>query len=248
MTFMQRYAAALPWIGFALLCLALEALLLLFPSDELGRPLWYKLAHLAEITFLIGLVMGACARLSGPTRSAAGLILLGLALSFLGDFINSYIFDLSPILSPQTLLSIPFFAAAHLLYCYAFYRLGGQDIRRATQLVSLLLWPLLAVGLWLLVVGEDAKPLLKWASLGYSLVIVLMLIQACWLFVVARKASFWVVLAAISFMVSDALLGSYISMGDQRPLWVSQLIWISYLLGQLGIAATPLLVKGRGQV
>lgn len=204
----------------------------LFPETDV-RPVWYKAVHLFEMAALLLLF-----RSTGKTSSAVQkLIAAGLLLSLVGDIINSYLFDLSSLLKPQTLLSIPLFASAHILYSIAFYRSGGKHSPNGIKLISLIAWTPIAVMLWLIIIDSDSGNILKYASLGYALIITIMLIQVIWLKIALGGLSL-LLCAAISFMLSDMLLGSYLTAGDQRPLWVSQAIWLTYFLGQWGIAKT----------
>ncbi len=189
----------------------------------------YRMAHLAEMLALIALVWSESA---GRGR-VARLVLAGLLLSFAGDVINSHLIDLSGMLQPQTLLSVPPFVAAHLCYVAAFVAI----IRRAsTQPLPwapfAVLGPMLALGLWWLLIDRSAPPLLLRLSLGYAFVVTLMGLTALLLGRRLGSHAWLPALGGLVFVVSDAILASYLLEGPQRPLLASQAIWATYFLAQ----------------
>lgn len=219
--------------------------------DQSGRPFAgfeaaYRSFHLLQMFFLIVLAELAFAQLPSGSlwRSVSRLVFIGLCFSFVGDLINSFLFDLSFILDPQTLLSAIPFAIAHCLYIAAFWRLGRNGPQAVTGgfvLTTLLIWPLLAIGLWWLIVDSSAGPVLKWLSYAYAHMVVLMALASFWPLKAWGRAAWVAVAGGLIFLLSDAFFGAWLAEGQSRPLWVSQTIWATYFLAQLAIAHVPLI-------
>ncbi len=211
-----------------------------------GVEVTYRVLHLAQMLMLI-----VVAYLAGRNRpaeplwsSTRWLILAGLLFSFGGDLINSFLFDLSHIIEPQTLLSIVPFAIAHCLYITCFWRLGRagpSPFPTPLILFTLFAWPILAASLWLVLVDYEAGPLLKWLSLGYAHMVVLMALVSLWpLKALGLKA--WVAAAGgLIFLLSDSVFGAWLTEGRDRPLWTSQVIWVTYFLAQMCMMHVPLM-------
>lgn len=224
--------------------LLLFVLLLEIPAAFLidgPRQAWmpaYRLLHLAQMLALIGLIAQRVAVNSPQAR----WVLAGLLLSFAGDLVNSFLIDLSAMVKPQILLSIPAFVLAHLCYLAAYGRVLGWRPPSATarklRLGMAVLWLPLSLMLWRLVIDPEAPPLLLSLSVGYAMVVVLMGLVALWLPMERGRIALWPALGGLLFVVSDSLLGAYLLHGDLRPVWVSQLIWISYFAAQCGVAHT----------
>jgi uncharacterized membrane protein YhhN len=189
----------------------------------------YRILHLAEMLALIALV----GLESAGRGRVARLVLAGLLLSFVGDVINSHLLDLSSILQPQTLLSIPPFAAAHLCYIAAFVAIiRGASTQPLPWAPFTVLGPMLALGLWWLLIDRSAPPLLLKLSLGYAFVVTLMGLTALLLGLRLGGHAWLPAVGGLVFVVSDAILGSYLLDGPQRPLLASQAIWATYFLAQ----------------
>lgn len=224
--------------------LLLFVLLLEIPAAFLidgPRHAWmpaYRLLHLAQMLALIGLIAQRVAARAPQAR----WILAGLLLSFLGDFVNSFLIDLSAVVKPQILLSIPAFVLAHLCYLAAYLRVLGCRPPSATarnlRLGLAALWLPLSLMLWRLVIDPEAPPLLLSLSVGYAMVVMLMGLVALLLPMERGRIAMWPALGGLLFVVSDSLLGAHLLHGDLRPVWVSQLIWISYFAAQCGLAHT----------
>lgn len=238
-----------PLIFLLLISLVLgEIAIWLLQADFAAYEPAYRVYHLAQMLVLILAAVLARSQVAAqsPWPAVWWLILLGLGFSLAGDVINSFLFDLSHVIEPQTLLSVGPFALAHVLYITVFWRLGRtgmQPIPAALVLINLLVWPALAVSLWLVLVDITAGPLLKWLSLGYAHMLVLMALCSLWpLKSLGRRA--WIAAAGgLIFLFSDAFFGAYLTQGQARPLWVSQVIWVSYFLAQLCMMHVPLIAE-----
>ena len=229
----------------ALLCLMLLGELLvavLAPSPLAPAMQHYRVFHLLQMAALILLVVRGMELL----RRASLLVVAGLLLSLMGDLINSFLVDLSHLLEPQVLLSIPAFVGAHLCYIAAFSSLLRERQGAGVQWRKLLPISLpLALLLWWLVIDAAAPPLLKALSVGYALVVTLMGLVA-WQYARRLCGAAWIPAAGgLLFVVSDSLLGLFLLDGPARPLWASQAIWTSYFLAQALICA--LVIPGQAR-
>lgn len=219
----------------------------------------YRVMHLMQMLCLIAFA-GWCWRGVRQSKTVvvaeralwlrvSNAVLLALLLSFCGDLINSFLFDLSHIVEPQTLLSVVPFMLAHILYIAAFWRLAHESERgrsmtwRLLRNPMLLAWPFLAGGLWKIVVSAEAGPLMTGLSALYALVVVLMAITALWVPLCRGRVFLLLAAGGLLFLISDSLLGAWLPAGPDRPFPVSQAIWISYFLAQCCIA-TVLLHSG----
>lgn len=244
------------WV-LALLVSVLLCELLACWLSQTGTPLTefevpYRWFHLLQMGVLITLAIYTYRVdwLQPVWGRVARLVLGGLTFSLLGDLINSFLIDLSFILQPQTLLSAIPFAIAHFLYIAAFWlaaqssasTIGGRQL-----VLTVSLWLPLATGLWLMLVDSSAGPVLKWLSFAYAHVVVLMALTSFWpWFAIGRGA--WVAPAGgLVFLLSDAFFGAWLTEGQGRPLWVSQLIWTTYLLAQLCLFHLPLVGRSEQQ-
>lgn len=200
------------------------------PADPAMRV--YRVLHLLEMAALIVLVLRGFRLDTAVSR----LIALGLVFSLGGDFINSFLVDLSHVIAPQTLLSIPPFVFAHLCYIAAFALLLNRAAERrpgrGAWLGLLIAWPMLALGLWKLLIDPAAPALLLKLSFGYACVVVLMGLVAVLLGARLGRVAWWPALGGIAFVLSDGLIGHFLLDGPARPLWASQAIWISYFSAQ----------------
>lgn len=237
--------------GLVILVLLLECIAFqqLHAPDAAGMGA-YRIVHLVEMLLLIVLVAWQFRLSSVESR----LILAGLLLSFGGDLVNSYLFNLSILLKPQTLLSIPLFVLAHLCYIACFLRLlrwppPGQPAVHGWQwLLALALWPVLALGLWQVVIDPAAPPLLVKLSLGYAFVVMLMGVVAVLLGFVHGRRALLPALGGVSFVLSDCLFGIYLLDGPTRPVLASQAIWLSYFFAQVLISRSPALQQSPSPV
>ena len=201
----------------------------------------YRIVHLVEMLALIVMVLSSRPAVSRSFK----LIVAGLLLSFVGDLINSFLFDLEHLLKPQTLLSIPPFMLAHLCYIAAFAGLlwSGSGLRppvsRRRQAVALALWPVLALGVWSVVIDSSAPPLMIKLSVAYSFVVTLMGVTAVLLALHLGQRALIPAIGGCLFLFSDSVIGVFLLDGPDRPVWSSQLIFISYFMAQVMIAQTP---------
>lgn len=224
--------------------LLLAVLLLEIPAAVLidgPRHPWmpaYRILHLAQMLALTCLIAQRVADQAPQAR----WILAGLLLSFVGDVVNSFLLDLSAVVQPQILLSVPAFVLAHLCYLAAYAGILGRrpptSSARAVRLGLAVCWLPLSLILWRLVIDSEAPPLLLNLSVGYAMVVMLMGLTAVLLPLERGLTALWPALGGLLFVVSDSLLGAHLLHGDLRPVWVSQLIWISYFAAQCGLAHT----------
>ncbi len=236
-----------PWV-LALITSLLVSEVLACWLDQQGYPfeLPYRIFHLLQMLALIALSVIAYRQLEEGTlwRQIAMLILAGLCFSFVGDLINSQLVDLSALLKPQTLLSTIPFAVAHFLYIASFWKIarsGGAPVTGRMILASFLLWPVLAVGLWQLLIGSSAGPLIRGLSFAYAHMVVLMALTSFWPLKALGRAAWLSATGGVLFLFSDAFIGAWLMEGPTRPLWVSQTIWVSYFLAQICLMHVPLI-------
>lgn len=175
-------------------------------------------------------------------QRVAGLLVSGALFSFVGDCINAELIDFSAIIWPPTLLSIPPFAVAHVCYLAAFVWLSRPRRHSSSSRVlgcTLAAVPLLAIGIWSRVIPAEAPPVVISASLAYSFVLAAMVVGSFWVGLTWGRPGAPVALGGVLFLISDALLGYFLLRA--RPFVVGQLIWSTYLLGQLLILRAGLL-------
>ena len=218
-----------------MLLLEVPAAMLLDGPQDAWMPV-YRILHLVQMLALIALV----AARHGWTDPQARWVLAGLSLSLLGDGVNSYLLDLSAIIRPQILLSIPAFVCAHLCYLVAYARVLGRRPpspgARNVRWLMALLWLPLSLLLWRLVIDPNAPPLLLKLSVGYAMVVMLMGLVALLLPLERGRVALWPALGGLLFVISDSVLGAHLLDGELRPVWISQWIWISYFAAQCGVA------------
>lgn len=174
----------------------------------------------------------------------AALLAGGILFSFAGDVINSGLIDLAALLQPQTLLSIPPFALAHCCYISAFYLLSRHTLPRTSNLylsVMIAAVPLLAIGLWSLVMPPAAPRFVATATLIYAFMVAGTAMAAVWVVRAWRGEGVPVLAGAVLFLISDALLGYFLM--RERPFFMGQIIWATYVLGQLLILRAGLLFR-----
>lgn len=206
----------------------------------------YRIFHLLQMITLILVTWLAYKSLprEQPWKAAVILVFTGLCFSLAGDVINSFLIDLSFIIQPQTLLSAIPFAIAHFLYIGSFWiisRSGEQRVSSQWMAATFLVWPLLAFGLWQVLVDSSAGPVLKWLSFAYAHMVVLMALTSLWPLKALGKVAWVAAAGGFIFLLSDSIFGAWLAEGQDRPLWVSQAIWTTYFLAQLAIAHVPLI-------
>jgi len=212
----------------------------------------YRTMHLIQMVLVIFLAIQVSRRAGERWLLGSRLLIAGLALSLVGDIINSFLIDFSFILKNQVLLSILPFSLAHLLYINVFWRLSNHPqgplkaagSRRRVRRISLLLWPIFAVGLWTLITS-DAGLLLRILGLPYAFLVIGMAITTFWVRAAWGRPANGLLVAGCCFVVSDCLLGLHLELGAARPFPISQAIWLSYLLAQCLIARTLLIPQRR---
>ena len=206
----------------------------------------YRIFHLGQMLLLLvtACLSGRLVPAHSPWIATRWLILFGLLFSFAGDVINSFLIDLSFIIEPQTLLSVVPFAIAHCLTISVFWRLGRQGAHPMPVVLiglTLLAWPVLAASLWLILVDYEAGPLLKWLSLGYAHMVVLMALVSLWPLKSLGLAAWVTATGGLIFLLSDSFFGAWLTEGQNRPLWASQLIWVTYFVAQICVMQVPLI-------
>lgn len=235
-------------------------ILMLLAIGELLAPflpppveIFHRLFHLLQMLWLIALgfvirheIRHAAA--VGPQlaraqwQRVAGLLVSGALFSFVGDCINADLIDFTAIIRPPTLLSIPPFAVAHVCYLAAFVLLSRPRVHGSSSRVlgfTLAAVPLLAIGIWSRVIPAEAPRMVISASLAYSFVLAAMVVGSFWVALAWGKLGAAVALGGVLFLISDALLGYFLL--RPRPFVAGQLIWSTYLLGQLLILRAGLL-------
>lgn len=208
-------------------------------------PLW-RLIHLTQMLLLIALTWSSRRQLqshSSPWITPSTFILAALFFSLLGDFINSRLIDLTAIFSPQTVLSIPPFAIAQMLYVAVFWVTFSQvkqarDIGRF-RIISLLLWLPLVFFLWSTVFSGDQATVMLAATLFYTALVVLMGISSTWVWRSWGRAGATVCGGAMLFLISDAMIGHAMSSGNSPSGLAGHLIWLFYFVAQCLIARLP---------
>ncbi|MBI3243833.1 MAG: lysoplasmalogenase [Chloroflexi bacterium] len=160
------------------------------------------------------------------------LIAFGMSISFVADLIMAEIIRL-----PNRVLGgIVVFGLAHLTYIAA-YVAGGQ----ALGILRAPLWGgavagFLALGLvlWRALIHNPAAPqLLNYGALGYTLLITVMVSTAVALSLADGRLGLLSV-GAFLFLISDVILGNQIFRQNNWP-YVSEVVWLTYILGQAGI-------------
>jgi len=167
-----------------------------------------------------------------PLSSYSLLIAVGMSVSFAADLIMA-----EAARAPKLLAGgIVVFGIAHLVYLSAYW-VGGLALgilNAAIVAGSIIVW--LAVGLaawqWL-VYDPSMPPLLKYGSLGYTLLIAAMAATALALALVENRL--WSLgVGAVLFVVSDVALGNHIFRRNDWP-YVKEVVWLTYIIGQAGI-------------
>jgi hypothetical protein len=167
-------------------------------------------------------------------RSAiSNLVLLGMILSYFGDMFNAEVIPFPvPLLGGMTA-----FGAAHCFYIAAFYFL----LKPTGALIPVYFWICLAA-VWLVTTicwrqfirNPERIPALNFGSLIYALLIGTMTYFA---FIVGLILGdwWWIILpGALFFYISDTIIGvtDIGRVALKKPhLW----IWMTYVLGQMGI-------------
>lgn len=174
-------------------------------------------------------------RTAAPSGYAA-LLMPGMVSGFVGDLIMSQLIPTPD----RVIFGIAAFGVGHVFYIAAYLCLSGlsglSDRRtRATALIALLVMGLVAW--WGLVRSPQAPTVLNAGSLGYALLMGVMVGLAAALAVQERR---FIPLAAGAglFMISDLILGNYLFRGN-KWLLVGDVVWITYIVGQALIVFSP---------
>jgi len=187
----------------------------------------------------------ACLSVSAWRRVAL-LVPLGLIFSLAGDIINSAIIDLRFVLGPdipQTLLSVPFFAVAHILYMIVFFTLAArsdQKIKVGRRLaITAVATLVVVIPLWSALIPGDAPGLIKSLTLFYAVIVTSMMFSSLWVAHAWRGAGILVSMGGVLFWVSDGIIGYFLT----RDSWAyaNIVIWSTYFAAQLLIMRAPLL-------
>lgn len=220
----------------------------------------YRIVHLLQMVILLATAIRAGVLkhrkiLYFPLEGEGGIqwnriyimLVSALGLSFVGDIINSRLVDLTSIFPVQTLLSAPFFIAAHILYIWCFVSLnppetgGDKSFRR--NLVAAI--PVTGILLWALLIPVSAPALVFYVSMIYALVVCAMALLSLLFLKSWGRAGRRVALGGLLFLFSDALIGAWL-LEPAKPFMVGVLIWVTYIGGQMLIFSSLFLYEVRG--
>jgi uncharacterized membrane protein YhhN len=173
----------------------------------------------------------------GATRGTAldaygALILLGMALGFLGDLILARVIPL-----PQPVVSgILAFGLGHVTYIAAFLQAGrvlGLPLAPALP-ATLAVYLAVAAVLWALLVRAPSQPpALNAGTAGYSLLLAAMAAVA--MVLAFGDSRFWpLALGGLLFVASDLVLGNQIMRNTAWP-YSGDVIWTTYTGAQAAI-------------
>ena len=216
------------------------------------QPQWMpalRVVHLLQMAVVLVMAMFAVRNLAAA-RSAwawqAKALVLALVFAITGDIINSGLIDFSHITEKRHLLSIPAFALMQGIYVLLFWRSAATNPNdrqrlKPIKLIGLVVWLPLSLLLWFAVFTNDMPALIERATLFYVCLVVLMGISSCWISYIWGKAGFWVTVGALSFMVSDALIGMALNKGGVPAGMATHWVWITYIGAQCLIVRLPLL-------
>jgi len=169
-------------------------------------------------------------------RRASNLGLIAIGLCYFGDLINSRIIDLTAVFQAQTILSIPFFAAAHILYIISFFKIGRVRMSKGVLIKALPLCLTLSVIVWLSLVDRNADPIMTGATFVYSFIVIAMAMLTVWIAKVYGKPGVPTAVGGVLFVISDGIIGAYLPV--EAPMPVTLIIWTLYLIAQLLIIRT----------
>lgn len=216
------------------------------------QPQWMpalRVVHLLQMAVVLLMAVHAMRNLTAAQSvwawQAKGLV-LALVFAITGDIINSGLIDFSHITEKRHLLSIPAFALMQGIYVLLFWRSAAtnpsdRERLKPIKLLGLILWLPLSLLLWFAVFTNDIPVLMERATLFYVCLVVLMGISSCWISYIWGKAGFWVTVGALSFMVSDALIGIALNKGGVPAGMATHWVWITYIGAQCLIVRLPLL-------
>lgn len=210
-------------------------------------PLW-RVLHLVQMLLLIALTWASKRQLQHQQSnwaSASNLVLAALCISLVGDMINSRLIDLNALFSPQTVLSIPPFAIAQMLYVALFWQSykrpkQASDSPRFRQ-VGLLVWLPLAAALWSTVFSSSLPPVMLGATVFYTALVVLMGVTSTWIWRSWGATGITICIGALLFLTSDAMIGHAMSSGNSPSGFSGHVIWLLYIVAQCLIARLPVL-------
>lgn len=149
------------------------------------------------------------------------ILALGLALGAMGDIFLA----LEPVRLP---LGIAAFGLGHLVYIYLFARIrmaqGGRGSWSRIAALALVAYGIAALS-WLQPYFGD----LRVAASVYNAIIIVMAILA-----LIGRAPVLALIGALLFVISDSVLAVRLFTGHLE--WAGPVVWITYYLGQAGIA------------
>jgi hypothetical protein len=198
---------------------------------------WLQRSTSLQLAIMAWLFWGLGAR-DTPLAGYALLIALGMSLSFIADLIMAEIIRL-----PNRVLGgIVTFGLAHLIYLGA-YISGGTVLgllRPELLIGSAIFWLVVGFAVWYRWVRHPSlAPLSNASSLGYTLLITVMVAGAGAL--VLADGRMWLPFGgAVLFLASDVILGNQI-FHRHTWLYVGEVVWVMYILGQAGIVWSILL-------
>lgn len=244
-----RFVAYSRLLVIGMLALEIPSIWLLEATPE-WEPAWRGL-HLLQMLLLIGLVIVGRSYLKKQEShwvTQSHFVLAALVFSFIGDFINSGLIDVSAITEQRHVLSIVPFAIAQIIYVMVFWRSSSVSPEHSAsdsisnfKLAGLVLWLPVSVGLWFTIFTDWMPTVIERATLFYACLVMLMGITSTWIWRVWGDIGSWVTIGAMLFLISDAMIGSAISRGVAPEGVAAHIIWATYFSAQCLIARLPLL-------
>lgn len=207
-------------------------------ADRTHRAIpWLQRSTSLQLAFMAWLFWGSGAQATALATYAL-LIAVGMSLSFIADLIMAEMIRLPNRVTGGVVV----FGLAHLTYIGA-YVSGGVVLgllRPVLLAGSAVFWVAVGAVVWYRWVRHPSlAPLFNISSLGYTLVIKVMVAVAGALALAAGQL--WLPFGgALSFFISDMILGNQIFHRHDWP-YVSEVVWVTYILGQAGIVWSILL-------
>jgi YhhN family len=232
------YASPLTFLLLLLLTITTTAGFVLPATTVVSPALVALLLPQMLLVIAIAAVMHRGLPTDPPWPRVGTWLLAGVLVSFVGDLNNLRLIDLTAITPAQTLLSIPLFATAHLLYILSFHRLSRPHFATNPKFKrrTLCVWPVLAIAAWWLLVPDALGPVERAAAFVYAFLVVGLGVASLWLVAAYGRRAWPSALGGWLFVFSDGLIAVHLP--DPAPLSTSMVIWLTYVLAQLLIVRT----------